>query len=126
MPADLLSSKQLCVATSSADAESRALSSGVRRGLQMQYIAEGLMRQTPSVLLAFVDAETAIGLARKHGGGSKMKHNDIREQWVQCIRDKEQIKMTKVPGKKNPSDFFTKLMTNAESIRTSQGLSAKL
>ena len=126
VPVDWLSSKQLCIATSSADAESRALSTGVMRGLQMQYIAEELMLQTSSVLPVFVDAEAAIGFARNNGGGSKMKHIDIREQWVQSIRDKKQIKITKVPGKKNPADFFTKLMTNAEFIRTSQGLSAKL
>ena len=92
----------------------------------MQYIAEELMLQTSSVLPVFVDAEAAIGFARNNGGGSKMKHIDIREQWVQSIRDKKQIKITKVPGKKNPADFFTKLMTNAEFIRTSQGLSVKL
>ena len=126
VPVDWLSSKQLCIATSSADAESRALSTGVMRGLQMQYIAEELMLQTSSVLPVFVDAEAAIGFARNNGGGSKMKHIDIREQWVQSIRDKKQIKIAKVPGKKNPADFFTKLMTNAEFIRTSQGLSAKL
>ena len=47
------------------------------------------------------------------------------EQWVQSIKDKAQIKITKVCGKKNPADFFTKLMTNAEFARTSQDLSAK-
>ena len=126
VPVDWLSSKQLCIATSSADAESRALSTGVMRGLQMQYIAEELMLYTPRMLPVFVDAEAAIGFARNNGGGSKMKHIDIREQWVQSIRDKAQIKITKVCGKKNPADFFTKLMTNAEFARTSQGLSAKL
>ena len=55
-----------------------------------------------------------------------MKHIDIRAAWVQQIRDKEQIKILKIAGTKNPADFFTKLMTNAEFARTSQGLSAKL
>ena len=96
-----LSPKQLYIATSYVDAESSALSTGVMRGLQVQYIAEELMLQTSSVLPVFVDAEAAIGFARNNGGGSKMKHIDIREQWVQSIRDKKQIKITKVPGKKN-------------------------
>jgi phosphotransferase system IIB component len=126
VPVDWMSAKQLCIATSSGDAESRALASGVQRGLQIQYIAEELMIATPSVLHIWVDAEAAIGFARNNGGGTKMKHLDIRMQWVQEIRDKKKIKIHKVAGPHNRSDFFTKLMTKSEFKRTSEGLCGKL
>ena len=126
VPVDWMSAKQLCIATSSGDAESRALASGVQRGLQIQYIAEELLIATPSVLHIWVDAEAAIGFARNNGGGTKMKHLDIRMQWVQEIRDKKKIKIHKVAGPHNRSDFFTKLMTKSEFKRTSEGLCGKL
>ena len=126
VPVDWMSAKQLCIATSSGDAESKALASGVQRGLQVQYIAEELMIATPSVLNIWVDAEAAIGFARNNGGGTKMKHLDIRMQWVQEIRDKKKIKIHKVHGPHNRSDFFTKLMTKSEFKRTSEGLCGRL
>ena len=55
-----------------------------------------------------------------------MKHLDIRMQWVQEIRDKKKIKIHKVAGPHNRSDFFTKLMTKSEFKRTSEGLCGRL
>ena len=126
MPVDWCSSKQLCIATSSADAESRALSTSIQRGLHTQYLAEELGLQLEPMLPIFVDANAAIGFARNNGGTSKMKHIDIRAAWVQQIRDKKQIQIQKIAGTKNPADFFTKLMTNVEFKRASAGLTGEL
>ena len=126
MPVDWCSTKQLCIATSSADAESRALSTSIQRGLHTQYLAEELALHIEPTLPVYVDAAAAIGFARNNGGTSKMKHIDIRAAWVQQIRDKEQIKILKIAGTKNPADFFTKLLTNIEFDRASAGLASKL
>ena len=126
MPVDWCSTKQLCIATSSADAESRALSTSIQRGLHTQYLAEELALHLEPTLPVYVDAAAAIGFARNNGGTSKMKHIDIRAAWVQQIRDKKQIKILKIAGTKNPADFFTKLMTNIEFDRASAGLASKL
>ena len=126
MPVDWASAKQLAVATSSGDAEARALATGVQRGLQMQYIAEELGLETGAQLPLHVDATAAIGFARNNGGGSRMKHIDVREDWVQSIRDKKRIVIRKVDTKKNPADFFTKLFSQAEFDRVSAGLSCSI
>ena len=126
MPVDWCSTKQLCIATSSADAESRALSTSIQRGLHTQYLAEELALHIEPTLPVYVDAAAAIGFARNNGGTSKMKHIDIRAAWVQQIRDKEQIKILKIAGTKNPADFFTKLLTNIEFDKASAGLASKL
>ena len=55
-----------------------------------------------------------------------MKHIDIRAAWVQQIRDKKQIQISKIAGTKSPADFFTKLMTNVEFSRASASLTGKL
>ena len=125
-PVDWISSKQLCIATSSGDAESRALATAVQRGLQVQYLAEELKLSTPAKLKIYVDANAAIGFARNNGGTSRMKHIDIREAWVQQIRDKEKIEILKIAGTKNPADFFTKLLTNTAFDQATAGLTGKL
>ena len=125
-PVDWISSKQLCIATSSGDAESRALATAVQRGLQVQYLAEELKLSTPARLQIYVDANAAIGFARNNGGTSRMKHIDIREAWVQQIRDKKQIQILKIAGTKNPADFFTKLLTNTAFDQATAGLTGKL
>ena len=61
------------------------------------------------MLPVFVDTNAAIGFARNNGGTSKVKHIAVRAVWVQQIRDKEQIKILKVAGTKNPADFSTKV-----------------
>ena len=126
MPVDWWSSKQTCVATSSGDAESRALATGVSRGLQVQHIAEELNIPTHKALQTYADADAAIGFAKHNGGATRMKHIDIREAWVQQIRDNKEISILKICGKKNPSDFFTKVMAKTEFDRTSANLNGSI
>ena len=126
MPVDWASAKQLAVTTSSGDAEARALATGVQRGLQMQYIAKELGLNTAAKLSLNVDATAAIGFARNNGGGSRMKHIDVREDWVQSIRDKKWIVIQKIGTRENPADFLTKLFSQAEFDRIGAGLSCSI
>ena len=81
---------------------------------------------TPAKLKICVDANAAIGFAWNNGGTSRMKHIDIREAWVQQIRDKEKIENLKIAGTKNPADFFIKLLTNTVFDQAMAGLIGKL
>lgn len=126
MPVDWWSAKQVSIATSSGDAESRALATGVGRGLQTQYLAEELQIPTSPQLRIWVDSSAAIGFARNNGGGSKMKHLDVRKEWIQQIRDKEQITISKIDGEHNPADFFTKIMGPTDFEKKSRGLNGTL
>ena len=56
-----------------------------------------------------VDAAAAIGFINNTGTVSRMKHLDLREAWVQQLRDKEVVDYYKVVGTDNPADFFTKI-----------------
>ena len=126
VPVDWWSTKQLSIATSSGDAESRALSTAVQKGLQLQHIAQELDIQTPEQLQTYCDAEAAIGFAKNNGGGSKMKHLDVRLGWIQQIRQRGQIQLKKIAGPSNPADFFTKVMAKTEFARTSKSFNGKL
>ena len=41
---------------------------------------------------------------------TKLKHIDVRQQWVEWLRDKSLCKLKYVNTKENLSDFFTKLL----------------
>ena len=88
VPVDWWSTNQLSIATSSGDAESRALSTAVQKGLQLQHIAQELEIQTLEQLQTYCDTEAAIGFAKNNGGGSKMKHLDVPLGWIQQIGER--------------------------------------
>ena len=125
-PVDWWSQKQKSIATSSADAESRALGTGVSRGLELQYVADELGISTPTRLNAYTDATAAIGFAKNNGGATRMRHIDVREGWVQQIRNRKNLSIHKILGTDNPSDFFTKIMAKTEFARTSINLNGTL
>ena len=109
---------------------SRALGTGVSRGLELQYVADKLGISTPISLNAFTDAIAAIGLsfacAKNICGATKMRHIDVREGWVQHIRNIKNLSIHKILGTDNPFDFFTKIMAETEFARTSANLNGTL
>ena len=57
-----------------------------------------------------VDNTTAISFADGNVRRSKLKHIDVRQQWVEWLRDKGLVKLSHVKSSVNPADFFTKLL----------------
>ena len=61
------------------------------------------------------DSTAAIGMAKRRGAGSKIRHIDCRILWLQDAHQKGGIALEKVLGKENPADLGTKhLATGAE------------
>ena len=56
----------------------------------------------------------------------RMRHIDVREGWVQQIRNRKNLSIHKILGTDNPSDFFTKIMAKTEFARTSINLNGTL
>ena len=46
-----------------------------------------------------------------------MKHIDARLAWVQSLRDKDVVRLIKVPGAENAADFYTKVLNGPEFRR---------
>ena len=57
-----------------------------------------------------VDNTTAISFSDGNVRRSKLKHIDVRQQWVEWLRDKGLVKLSHVSTKSNPADFFTKIL----------------
>ena len=57
-----------------------------------------------------VDNTTAIAFSKGNVRRSKLKHIDVRQSWVEWLRDKSLVNLSHVDTKLNLADFFTKLL----------------
>ena len=57
-----------------------------------------------------IDSKAAEGFVTNTGTSSRMKHIDLREKWVQMVRDLQEIAYKHVDGTLNKADPFTKIM----------------
>ena len=97
------------IATSSANAETVAAADSLQRALHLTYIANELQLNVPRPLTIYIDATAAIGFIENTGGGGRMKHLDIKEGWIQLLRNRDIAEYAKIDGPLNLADFFTKL-----------------
>ena len=65
--------------------------------------------KVPRPLIIYIDATAAIGFIENTGGGGRMKHLDIKDGWIQQLRDRDIADYWKIDGPINLADFFTKL-----------------
>ena len=86
-----------------------AAADSLQRALHLSYIANELQLKVPRPRTIYVDATAAIGFIENTGGGGRMKHLDIKEGWIQLLRDRDIAGYCKIDGPLNLADFFTKL-----------------
>ena len=102
------------IATSSANGETLAASDTLVRGLHVTYVSEELNISVPRPIIIDIDANAALGFLNNTGGGGRMKHIDIREAWIQQLRDRDVVTFNKVDGKLIKANFMTKLLDKLE------------
>ena len=98
-----------CVSLSSAEAELYALSELLKMARHISYVARDLGIDVPAVLPLETDSAAALGFCCAEGASGKMKHIDMRSDWVQDLRNRNLCRLLRVPGNENPSDFMTKV-----------------
>ena len=95
---------------SSGAAEIYAASVALTEVLHLSYIVEEMGDRIAFPLELKVDNTTAIAFSKGNVRRSKLKHIDVRQQWVEWLRDKDLVNLTHVDTKLNLADFFTKLL----------------
>ena len=105
------------IATSSGNAELIAASGATTRGLHLSYIIEELGQPIERPIRVGLDANAALGFLDNTGSSGRMKHLDIREDWIQQARDRTIVEFHKEPTEEIDSDFFTKLHDKTEYDR---------
>ena len=98
------------VAQSSAEGELYAAADTLKLALHMSYVADELNIPMPSPLIMLVDATAAIGKIQGPRGGGKLKHIDLRQDWIKLLKNRKIVEVVKVPGEANPADCFTKIL----------------
>ena len=89
----------------------------MQRALHVSYIAEEMGMEVSRPIEIEIDANAALGFINNTSSSTKMKHLDIREDWIQLIRDRGLAEFIKVDGKVIKADFMTKLLNRVEYNR---------
>jgi len=102
------------VVISSGEAEIHALSEAIKIGLHLKYVGQELGLEMPDRVPIEVDASAAIAFAENTLGVGRMKHLDLRSEWIRQMKDNQEVVFIKVDGKTNLADFFTKVLSPGE------------
>ena len=95
-------------ATSSGEAETRALSRGARDIMFIKQLAEEDFNMKLGVPRLWTDASTALQTAKRLGAGSRMRHIEVAALYVQELVQQQALKVGKVAGNVNPANCLTK------------------
>ncbi|CAJ1383334.1 unnamed protein product, partial [Effrenium voratum] len=104
-------------ATSSPDAELRGVSRGAREALFIKELATidfGLKVKKPKL---WTDSSSAQAAARRIGPGSKLRHLEVCEFYVQGAIQAGKLSVGKVKGTWNPANFLTKHAKTGTEVR---------
>ena len=96
---------------SSAASEIYAAGNMTQEMLYMSYVADEMGLKFPETSMLQIDNKAAISFAGGETVSTKLRHIDVRQEWVHALRDRDIIHPVHVPSKENPADFFTKILT---------------
>ena len=74
-------------------------------------MADELEIPFPRPAILRVAAESAMAYIRRTGGGARPQHIDIRSDWMNLLRSREDVDFASVPGTENPADAHTKIFS---------------
>jgi hypothetical protein len=98
-------------AISVGEAETYAASNGIMEFMHISYIAEEMhMADFPSPMTISMDSTVAEAFMRNNCLKTKMKHIDVRQTWVQVMRDESVAVPQHVCSADNLADVFTKIL----------------
>ena len=83
---------------------------------QYSFVAEELEIPFPRPAILHVDAESAMAYIHQTGGGVRLRHIDIRSDWMNLLRSREEVEFASIPGPENPADAHTKIFSRKEAV----------
>ena len=106
--------KDLHTDVSSAASEIYAASVALSEFLHLSYVSDEMGWSMDLPLEIQVDNAAAIAFGGGSTRRSKLRHIDVRQQWVTQLRNAEVCRLVKVDTKANLADPFTKMFTGDE------------
>ena len=101
------STKQTCVALSTAEAEYVALASSAQEAVWLGKVLNDLQSNNVPIMI-YEDNQSAICLAKSNRNHPKTKHIDIKYNYVRDVLSKSLIEICYCPTDENLADIFTK------------------
>ena len=99
------------------EAETYAASNAIMEFMHISYIANEMkLTSFPKPMVINMDSTVAEAFMKNNSLKSKMKHIDVRQKWVQLIRDASIAIPKHCDGTENLSDWFTKILSRAKFI----------
>ena len=95
---------------SSGAAEVYAAGNATFEFLHLSYTADEMNIDFPKPIIMQVDNKAAIAFSDNSAFKTKLKHIDVRQKWVQTLRDKDIIDTKYVRSEDNLADLFTKIL----------------
>jgi hypothetical protein len=96
---------------SSGAAEVYAAGNATFEFLHLSYTADEMGIPFPKPFTMQVDNKAAIAFSDNSAFKSKLKHIDVRQEWVQTLRNKSIVTTKYVRSEDNLADLFTKILT---------------
>ncbi|CAE7412262.1 RE2 [Symbiodinium sp. CCMP2592] len=106
-------------ATSSGDAEIRGVSRAAREAVFLRELAEKDFALACGMPRLWADSAASIGAAKRIGPGSKLRHLEVAEFYVQGALRAKLLELRKVKGTENPANFATKHAKTGPEVRQS-------
>ena len=119
------SSKQKCVALSTAEAEYVALSAAVQEAIWLQQLTSDLLNKNIGEMTVHEDNQSTISLAKnQHSHGGRTKHIDIKYHYIRDMVEAGRIKLSYCPTEDMIADILTKglSMKQFEKLRELAGV----
>jgi hypothetical protein len=102
---------------SSGAAEVYAAANATFEFLHLSYVADEMGIKFPLPFTLQMDNTAAQAFANNTALKTKLKHIDVRQEWVRMLRNKDIIKPIHVDTKDNLADLFTKILPKNDFIR---------
>jgi hypothetical protein len=103
--------------TSSSAAEVYAAGNAAQDIQYLSYLADESGIDFPEPAVLQMDNTAAEAFSKNSCFKSKLKHIDVRQEWVKTLRDKSLLTPTHVKSADNLADLFTKILPPATFIR---------
>ena len=104
-------------ATSSPDAELRRVSRGSRESIFVEELARPDFKLSVSKPKLWTDSSSAMQASKRIGPGSKLRHLEVCEFYVQGALHQKKLALGKIKGTYNPANFLTKHPKSGTEVR---------
>ena len=114
-------------ALSVGEAETTAIANGILEFLRASYVAEEEnILDFPSPMAIYTDSSVAEAFMANTCLKTRMKHIDVRQNWVKLIRNAQIAVPVHCPSADNLSDWLTKILSKAKFISNRNQLMSSL